>query len=435
MKSVNPGHFYVTEWARADDRCQARMERMMSGFGVSPDQVQVIREDDIEALVRDRDWLDLDVRQGRVAFQGDPDVVFNASRWPDEAEVERVLDRHPFIRETTRYTRSFLHMLYGCMNCFHVESGAHKRDDLDVVCWWLHDLHTAYGCFHKCQYCRRGRVTTVMLNIEETLEHVDALMASAPWQKVYRYDVETDPLILEPEYGMCRTLVEHYADLEDRYIILFSKSDNVDFLLDLEHRGHTIMLWTLSTPTVSRRIELATATTEQRIAAARKCQDAGYTVRFKFKPIVPIADWRREATDMFEKLFAEVRPDNLSMEMLFFDSVEELKELFDMSLFDPALIRMLEEHEAAGRMTDRMHPFPHAFRAEVYEHYADEVQRLSPKTRLSLCAETRAMWQQLGPRLGMTADAFACNCGPVAVPGILPSQVATTPDGYAVHKP
>jgi spore photoproduct lyase len=273
-----------------------------------------------------------------------------------------------------------------------------------------------------------------MLNVEEFLEHVDDLMARNPWQKVFRYDVETDCLILEPEYGMCRALVEHFAQLKHHYIILFSKSDNVDFLLDLDHKGHTIMLWTLSTPTVSRLIEKDTATTEQRIEAARKCQQAGYTVRFKFKPIIPIKTWREEATDMLEKLFASVKPDNLSMEMLFFygDTVAQMKQTFDMSLFDPDLLEMLERHERDGLLKDESHPFPDNFRAEVYSYYVDEIRRLSPNTRVSLCAETREMWTRLGPRLQMTPTSFVCNCGPICVPGIQAKQVTTTPSGTAV---
>ena len=431
MKPVKPKRFYVTDWALADARCKARMETMMAGFGVGVDQVQVLTEDTIEQTVRANDWSDLDIRQGRIRFEGDPDVVFNKFKWPTPEQTREIIERHPLLKAAKGYTNNFLRMLYGCMDYFHYEDGKAKRDR-SVECWSLYDLHSAYGCFHKCRYCRRGRVTTLMLNVEEFLEHVDDLMARTPWQKVYRYDVETDCLILEPEYGMCRALVEHFAEIEDRYIILFSKSDNVDFLLNLDHKGHTIMLWTLSTPTVSRRIETDTATTEQRLEAARKCQEAGYTVRFKFKPVIPIANWRREATDMLEKLFAAVKPDNLSMEMLFFDTVTELKELFDPSLFDPALFKMLEEHEAAGRMTDKMHPFPDVFRAEVYSYYIDEIRRISPDTRVSLCAETKEMWSRLGPKLGMTPNSFVCNCGPICVPGMEAKQVQGTPEGIAV---
>jgi len=127
-----------------------------------------------------------------------------------------------------------------------------------------------------------------------------------------------------------------------------------------------------------------------------------------------------------------VEPDNISMEMLFFDSVAELKELFDMSLFDPDWLKMMAEHEASGNMTDSMHPMPDDFREEVYTHYFSEVKRLSPGTRISLCAETTEMWKRLGPKLGMNADSFVCNCSPVAVPGVTAERVTTTSDGYAV---
>ncbi len=431
MKPVKPQRFYITDWALADPVCKARMERMMEGFGVSPEAVQVIGEADIEPLVHERDWVDLDVRQGRVRFDGDPDVVFNRFRWTSPEERRALVERHALLRETKGYTHHFMRMLYGCMDWYHYEDGMAKRNN-QVVCWSLYDLHSAYGCFHKCRYCRRGRVTTLMLNVEEFLDHVDELMAQNPWQTVYRYDVESDCLILEPEYGMCRALVEHFAALEDRYIILFSKSDNVDFLLDLEHRGHTIMLWTMSTPTVSRRIEVDTATTEQRLEAARKCQEAGYTVRFKFKPIIPVVNWRREATETLEMLFAAVTPDNLSLEMLFFDSVAELRELFDEDLLDPDFLAMMEQHEAAGLMTDHMHPMPDGFRAQVYEHYVDEIRRISPQTRVSLCAETQELWRRLGERLQMSPDSFVCNCGPVCEPQMEAHEIAYDGKGRAV---
>jgi hypothetical protein len=118
--------------------------------------------------------------------------------------------------------------------------------------------------------------------------------------------------------------------------------------------------------------------------------------------------------------------------MLFFDSVQEMKELFDQSLFDQETIRMMEVHEASGLMTDKMHPFPDVFRAEVYSYYIDEIRRLSPDTRVSLCAETKEMWNLLGPRLSMTPNSFVCNCGPICIPRMEARQVRGTPEGIAV---
>jgi hypothetical protein len=148
-----------------------------------------------------------------------------------------------------------------------------------------------------------------------------------------------------------------------------------------------------------------------------------------------VRNWRGEATEMFEKLFAAVEPDNISMEMLFFNSVDELQELFDLELFDAAFIDMMRAHEASGQMTDLNHPMPDDFREEVYRYYIGEIQRLSPMTRVSLCAETQEMWRRLGPLLDANDRSFTCNCSPIAIPGLRASQVRTTEEGFAELAP
>ncbi|MBT3376617.1 MAG: hypothetical protein HN742_07990 [Lentisphaerae bacterium] len=416
MKPFKPQEFFATSWTWDDPRCRERILRLLAGFGKSTADLQVIEEADLDGLIRRKNWLDVWRRQGTVSGVGDPDLVFNSFRWHGSAGQAALRERLPILGEGQGFASSLLHALYGYPTFQHFEDGNRKRQIRDDCCWSLHDLHTGWGCFHKCQYCSRGRVATVMLNVEEWLERVDGLLDANPWQKVIRFDTECDCLVLEPEYGACADLVNHFATKEDRYIILFSKSDNVDFLLDLDHCGHTIMLWTLSTPTVSRAIEVDTATTEQRIEAARKCQEAGYPVRFKFKPIVPIRGWREEATRTLELLFDAVKPDNLSMEMLFFRSVEELTTMFDMALFEPEFVQMMKEHEAAGGMADPYKVIPPDFRVEVYEYYAREVQRLSPETPLSLCSESHAVWKKMIPLLGQTPGNFICNCGPACIP-------------------
>ena len=89
--------------------------------------------------------------------------------------------------------------------------------------------------------------------------------------------------------------------------MLYTKSDNVDHLLNLAHNGHTIISWTVSCNTVAREIEKQTPTMEERVQAAVKCQKAGYTVRFRFSPIIPIKNWQAENREMIEKLFAKVK--------------------------------------------------------------------------------------------------------------------------------
>jgi spore photoproduct lyase len=81
--------------------------------------------------------------------------------------------------------------------------------------------------------------------------------------------------------GATKIFVEYFSQFENHFLMLYTKSNNVDFLLDLHHKGQTLVCWTLNASTQSRIIERDAATMEERIEAARKCQEAGYRVRFE----------------------------------------------------------------------------------------------------------------------------------------------------------
>ncbi len=418
--SYHPPKTYVTSWADRDPRCRRRMLTMLSAMGVAEESVVRISEDDIPRVMRENDWTDFDVRQGRYESPVTPSLLFSAFRWPTAEQRARLM-REPLFQQCQGwYTRGFLLMVYGYADFFHYEDREQKARG-GAMCFNLYDLHSLNGCLHGCNYCRRGRLIAMMLNVEEFVEQVDRLLEENPWQKVIRYDVESDILPFEPEYGASKLLVDHFARLKDRYIILFSKSANVDFLMDLDHRGHTIIMWTLSPHTVSTQIEKATASMRERIEAARRCQEAGYHVRFKFKPVIPIRNWRAEYREMLELLFSSVRPNNLSMDLLFTHELDT-KELFAIAppeLLDPEYIRNIEEAKHRPWLDTVTHmPFSHEARAEMYDFIISEARRICPGASVSLCAETQRMWDLFGRRLGSTPRNFACNCGPQSVPGL-----------------
>jgi len=427
MYAYHPPKTYVTSWADQTPACRVRMKRMLDAMDVPDESVVRISEDDIPRIMRESGWLNLDVRQGLYGQAETPSLLFSAFRWPTPAQRAQLLQNPVFRDCGGSYTRGLLLMAYGYADFFHLENREHKARG-GAMCFDLYDLHSLNGCLHHCTYCRRGRLITMMLNVEEFIEQTDRLLKANPWQKVIRYDAESDILPFEPEYGASRLLVDHFARLKDRYIILFSKSANVDFLLDLDNRGHTIMLWTLSPHTISTRIEKGTAPMQKRIEAARKCQDAGYTVRFKFKPVIPIRNWRAEYREMLEKLYATVKPDNLSMDLLFTYEIDT-KELFaivEPDSVDPEYIRAIEDakHRPWTDTTTHM-PFPHEARAEMYDFIISESQRISPQTPVTLCAETQRMWDLFGHRIGLTPNNFVCNCGPQALPRLKRLQVST----------
>jgi spore photoproduct lyase len=196
----------------------------------------------------------------------------------------------------------------------------------------------------------------------------------------------------------------------------YTKSDNVDHLLGLNHNARSIICWTLSCNAVSRVVEHDAVPLEARAEAARRCRQAGYHVRFRFSPIFPLHNWREEYRHCIELLFSKVKPDVVSLLTLSgLPDYDDIARLFDRRLLDPEYLQAADE--ARDEMNGKVYgPLPHWVREEIYGFMIDEIRRVSPDTPVAICLETPEMWEALGHKLGQTLDDYVCCCGPDATP-------------------
>lgn len=277
-------------------------------------------------------------------------------------------------------------------------------------------LNIVEGCLYRCAYCGFGRKVVFTLDVEAFMEGLPEAFARCPEQRLYKYSNVTDLPPFEPELDAVPPMVERFAREDGRYLMLFTKSDRVDFLEDLDHRGHTIISWSLTCDTASRMVDLGTPDLSERIAAMVRMQRAGYVVRARLSPVVPVCDWRQEYAALFEELFAHAAPDVITLELLGWMTAPDLLALFGRDLLDPAAVA------AAEAAADELHqvrwgPFTQATHDEVYRFCVDEVRRRSPATPVSVCHGTAATWQALGDRMAMAPTGYLCNCGPLTAPG------------------
>ncbi|MGB2823212.1 MAG: spore photoproduct lyase family protein, partial [Phycisphaerae bacterium] len=279
-------------------------------------------------------------------------------------------------------------------------------------CWRVHFQN---GCAHKCHYCSLGGLLISMLNVEDYIEHFARLIELNPWQETFLLEDDADVLCLEPELGCLAEIVEFFGRLQGKYLIIHTKSANVDWMADLEHNGNTIIVWSISGRTQSEKLEPVAAGAAERIEAARRAQRAGYTVRYKFKPIIPVSNWREDAAEAVAMIFEKTDPDLISLCVFMWMDAEEMKRRLDASLLDAGCLAAAEA--AAERMAEeRCKPFPPEVRAEVYELHFNEIRRHSADIPVSLSTESPSMWRLLGERLGATPTSYVCGCGPNSTP-------------------
>jgi hypothetical protein len=260
------------------------------------------------------------------------------------------------------------------------------------------------------------------VNTEEYIERLGDLVRRNPWQKTWLYDDGMDVLTLEPQMDTIGRLMRFFEETGDRYLVIHTKRDRVKALLEAGAPRNTIVVWSLSGPTQSRQLERLTGTTEERIEAARRCQEAGMTIRYKFKPIVPVVDWRAEADYTIKLALERTRPDNLSMTVLMWMTARTMTqcirpEMLDASFLEAARPADGQEAYHTSLQYGNTGPFPHEVREQIYRYYLARIRAIDKDIPVIISTEDLAMWDSLGKDLGFTPANYPCGCGAGSTPG------------------
>jgi len=415
MYDLHPPHVFVHKRVYRNKQAVVRLERMLRGLGNPP--IEEVDESDTDRVVEAAGASDdLPVQSGRIR-QGiekrgrDPIFVFNTFVW-DPAEAGRPAREYKNPR-----ARALAVLMAGAGRgaCYGKREANNGLDSPHPwVCQGGWSIHTTNGCVHKCDYCGMGYAVNCMLDLEDFAKELERNFRERPHQLLYRYDLSSDYVCFEPEYGASELLGECFAR-NDKYFLVYTKSNNVDHLLDLPYKKNMLCYWTVATDTQCGLIERGTPNLDERLEAMRRCQEAGYVVRAGFSPIVPHKNWREEATVALEKLFAAAQPDTVRLWVVSMMLAKEAEQIFGLENLDPEYVDAM--HASAAEMEGRhCGPFPRSVRAEIYAHYIDEIKRISPNTPVNLCTEERAAWDLLADRLDMSPDALYCCCGETSVP-------------------
>lgn len=415
MYDMNPPRVFVHKRVYQNPQAVVRLERMLEGLG-NPDFEEVDETDTHEVVAASGALDEVEVRSSRVRqgvqkIGSDPIFLFNTYVWdPDKIKPLTQKYDHPRASALARFMAGVgPSALYG-----RRERADGSDPNRPYVCQGGWSFHTINGCVHKCDYCGMGNGVNFMLDLERVGEDLERNFRERPHQRLYRYDLSSDYPAFEPEYGASEFFGELF-ERNDMYFLVYTKSDNIDHLLDLPYKSHTICYWTVATETQCTVIERDTPSLDQRLEAMRKCQEAGYVVRAGFSPIIPHKNWREEATVALEKLFAAAKPDTVRFWVVSMMECHEAEDIFGADNLDPEFLAAMRE-AVPWAHNHHSSPFPRAARAEIYAHYIDECRRISPETPVNLCTEERELWDMLADKLVMSPDDMYCCCGQTSIP-------------------
>jgi spore photoproduct lyase len=269
-----------------------------------------------------------------------------------------------------------------------------------------------YGyCPYGCQYCylagtqgvRFSPSVKIFLNLAEILQQVDQRARKIGRPEAFYLGKLQDGMALDPLTGYSRVMIPFFASHPLARFRVLSKSADFHNVLDLDHRGNTVLCWSLNPPAVRTEFEAVTPPVEDRVEALKQCAAAGYPIRVMLMPIIPIPDWQRHYDAFLEQLLSQVQLDRLT--------------LGGICSYGPALDlmeRKLGESNPVSRSLfvinnapdDGRARYPRRLRHEIYSHLLQTVRRCQPNLTCALCMEDVS----LAHELGLGHNIGRCNC-------------------------
>lgn len=182
-----------------------------------------------------------------------------------------------------------------------------------LVCCSYLVVNFGSNCPFDCSYCflqeylAQNATMRVFTNIDDGLAEIGAVLQAHP-QRSFRIGTGelSDSLALDPLTGVSPRLVEFFARYDNAVLELKTKSDCVDELLHVDPRERTVVAWSMNAREIIASEEHGTASLDERLAAARRVQQAGYRLGFHFDPLIEFDGWERAYQRTIEEIFAAV---------------------------------------------------------------------------------------------------------------------------------
>jgi len=272
----------------------------------------------------------------------------------------------------------------------------------DVVCPHFIELKWAYGCPYDCAWCylkgtfrfRPEGTSPVVKPYEKTELHTRKFLEEVRTPEILNTGEIADSLMHEHvDIPFSKFIIPIFEEQNIHKVLFLTKSSNVKNLLEIEPHNQAIISFSLNAIPVAERWEKAPHVLK-RIEAAKKVFDAGYEVRIRIDPMVPIENWQKYYLDLLEIIFENLTPERITL-----GSLRGLQSTIN-GCTDKTWVRYLKESSSWGKKID------FKTRYIMYSTLIQELKTTYKFDKVALCKETIQIWDALK----MDYKKIRCNC-------------------------
>lgn len=273
----------------------------------------------------------------------------------------------------------------------------------DVICPHFLELKWAYGCPFDCAWCylkgtfrfHPNGTKPVIKDYKKIESHTKRFLKEATIPEILNAGEIADSLMWEGSSEPFSKFIIPMFEKHNQHKVLFvTKSDNIRNLLEIGQHNQTIISLSLNADEVAKRWERRAPSVARRIEAAQKLNRAGYEVRIRIDPMVPVPDWEMHYTELVKQIFARFTPARITL-----GSLRGLQSTIN-GCTDKSWQEYLTERSNWGKKVE------FTIRYRMYSTIITQLKQEFNYVEIALCKETVAMWA----KLGMDYKRIKCNC-------------------------
>ncbi len=280
----------------------------------------------------------------------------------------------------------------------------------DIVCPHFLELKWATGCNYNCAWCylqgtcrmlpyrtrlhQKGR-DKIHRHLEALFGHNGSEQGNGAGPQLLNSGELADSLAAEDDKKPFSQFIIPLFNSQDHFqLLMLTKSAAVDNLLRLEGQESTVVSFSVNPPSIAKRWENGAPPPEERLAAATQLVAAGYEVRLRIDPIVPVEDWKKHYDELLNLIFRLFRPERITL-----GSLRGLQSTINNAP-DKSWTEYLAEKSPWGRRVDS------GVREEAFAYILQRLATEWDYSDVALCKEPMSTWQALG----LDHTQIRCNC-------------------------
>lgn len=176
----------------------------------------------------------------------------------------------------------------------------------------FHEIDCKYDCeYCYLQYYFNTKVPVIFVNRDEVLFQIEDILKNTDSPYFHVGEV-CDSLAFDELTEFSKDIGMLFSKYPNGTVEFRTKSTNVENLITLDDvPSNVIPSWTFSPEYICETLEHKTPKLNDRLSAAKRCQDAGYTVGVRLDPLFRYENWEEDYKAMVISLLETLDPEKI----------------------------------------------------------------------------------------------------------------------------